>query len=144
MSTLTYQKTRNASYLLGLAGLITMPHLVFGLVQDLSHLMTELVHYLFAMLASVLDQLVEQVFHTDMRETRLIVFSLKMAMGVAGLYCLCWALLLFLANLKIKLLTALQQGKTHCLNYWAESAANKFKMIAAFHVGLTVIVLFGL
>jgi len=143
MSALTYQKTRSASYLIGLAGLVTMPHLVFELVLDLSHFMTELAHHLFAMLASILDQVVEHVFHTEMRETQIIVFCLMMAMTFSGLFCLCWAMLIFLDNLKVKLLNALRQGKTHFLHYWAESAANKFKMIALFHVGLTVIVLFG-
>jgi hypothetical protein len=117
--------------------------MLFEILVELSHLMLELAHYMFEILESALDHLVEHVFHTEMRETQVTVFYLIVSMACGGLYCLWRAMPRFLRKLKENLFAALLQHKTHLLQYWGESAANKFKVIALFHVGLTFVVLFG-
>jgi hypothetical protein len=143
MATLTYQKTATASYLVGFAGIIAMPDVLFELLVELSHLMLELAHYLFEIFESTLDHLVEHIFETEPRETQIIVFYLIVSMAIGGFYCLCRAMPRFLHKIKESLFGALLQRKTRLLQYWGESASNKFKMIAIFHVGLTFVVLFG-
>jgi hypothetical protein len=136
MATLTYQKTVNASYLVGVACVIAMPDALFGLLL-------ELVHYLFEIFESTLDHMVEHIFHTGTLETQIIVFYLMLAMAFGGLYCLWRAMPRFLRNLKENLCAAIVQRKTRLLRYWAGPASNKFKLVAGFNAALTFVVLFG-
>jgi hypothetical protein len=139
MTSLTYQKTVNATYLIGIAGIITMPDIVFGLLLELTHLLLEFAHLLFELFESALDHMVEHIFHTGTWETQIIVFYLMFSMAFGGLYYLWRTMPRFFRTLK----ESLQQRKTRFLLYWAESAANKFKLVAWFHVALTFVVLFG-
>lgn len=136
MNSLTYQKTVNATYLAGIAGIITMPDIVFGLLLESAHL-------LFEIIESALDHMVEHFFHTETRETQIIVFYLMMTMAFGCLYYLSWTMSRFFRMLRENLFSTILQHKTRLLLYWAESVSNKFKLIALFNVCLTVVVLFG-
>jgi len=143
MTSLTYQKTANATGLIAVAATLTMPDAVFGLLLELSHLMLELAHLLFELLESSLDHLVEHLFETDTRETQVIVFYLIMTMASAAIYYLCRTVRRFFRKLKENVQTAYFQYKDSILGYWAESATNKFKLIAGFNVALTFVYLLG-
>ena len=143
MTSLAYQKTANATWAIGIAIVLTMPDSVFGLVVELSHLVLELTHVLFEIFESALDHLVEHAFHTDTRETQIIVFYIILALALGGFYYVFRTTQRLLNTLKVKLLTAFLHHKNRLLLFWQESAANKFKLIAWFHVALTMIVLFG-
>ncbi|MDD5581233.1 MAG: hypothetical protein PHY16_18440 [Methylobacter sp.] len=144
MTSLTYQKTVSASYLLGIAGLIIMPDLIFGLLLDLTHNLRELVHLLFESIESTLDHIVEHLFHTDLHETQIIVFYVMLSMAFDGLYYL-WRIMPGLyRNLKENVRATYLQRKTRACLYWAEqSLINKIKLIAMLNAVLICFVLFG-
>jgi hypothetical protein len=143
MTSLTYQKTVNATYLIGIAGAITMPDAAFGLLLELLHALFECTHLLFEVFEAALDHLVEHIFHTGGHETQIIVFYLMVSMAFGGLYYLWLTMPRFFRKLGENLLAAWLKHKTRLLFYWSASAFNKFKLVALFHAGLTYVVLFG-
>ncbi len=136
MSSLTYQRVANASWLLGITAAITIPDALFGLFVGLSHTLWELAHLLFEVIEATLDHFVEHIFETDTHETQVIVFYSMSAMASIGLYFLLRATYGFFLTLKKNMTLAWMENITRLLNYWAESALNKFKLIAMFNVGL--------
>ena len=137
MASLTYQRAVNASCLLGIAGAITMPDVVFGLLAECLHLLFEVAHLAFEVFESMLDHFVEHAFHTNTHDTQLIVFYTIVTMATVGLYFI-WLKLSRFFRLVIANQVAVWTGrKSRFLNYWAESASNKFKLIALFNAGLT-------
>jgi len=144
MTTLNYQKTVNASYLIGIAGVITMPDVVFGLFIDMTHHLLELVHLLFEFVEATLDHIVEHTLHTGLQETQVIVFYLMVLMACVGLYYLWRVLPKVCQKLKANIISACIQRKTRLFVYWAEqSIMNKIKLIAMFNIGLACLILFG-
>lgn len=143
MTSLAYQKVANAACLIGVAGMLTMPDAILGLLFELTHLMFEVAHFLFEVFESALDHLVEHLFHTEPRETQIIVFYLILAMGLGASYYLSLTTLRFFHALKACLQTAFRYHKTRFSSFWAASATNKFQVVAWFHVALTLVVLFG-
>jgi hypothetical protein len=143
MTSLPYQKTANLTSVIGVAIVLIMPDSVFGLVVELSHLALEFTHVVFELFESALDHLVEHTLHTEPRETQIIVFYIILTLALGGLYYVCRTTQRLLKTLKDKLLTAFLHHKSRLLLFWQESAANKFKLIAWFHVALTIVVLFG-
>lgn len=143
MSSLTYQKTVNTAYLVGAVSLIVLPDIAFGLLLEVAHLVLELAHLLFELIESALDHLIEHTFHTGVKETQIIVFYLIVSMGSIALYFLSKTMARYFRTLNENLHAAIREYKTRFLQYWAESPSNKFKTIALFNVGLTLVVLFG-
>lgn len=137
MYSLTYQRTVNAACVLGVASAITMPDVVFGLLAELLHLAFEIAHLAFEVFESALDHFVEHTFHTNTHDTQLIVFYTIIMMSTVGLYFL-WRIVsrstkAFIANQ----VEVWADRKARVFVYWAESAGNKFKLIAWFNAGLT-------
>jgi hypothetical protein len=144
MTTLNYQKTVNASFLIGIATVITMPDVVFGLLLDLCHNLFEVAHLLFEFVEATLDHIVEHTFHTGLQETQVIVFYLMLSMALGGLYYLWRVVPKVCQTLKANIISACIQRKTRLFVYWAEqSLMNKFKLIAMFNIGLACLILFG-
>jgi hypothetical protein len=143
MTSLPYQKTANVTWVIGVAIVLTMPDSVFGLVVELSHLALELAHVLFELFESALDHFIEHTFHTGTKETQIIVFYIILTLALGGLYFVFRTTQRLLNTLKDKLLADFLRHKNRLLMFWQESAANKFKLIAWFHVALTIVVLFG-
>lgn len=143
MTTLAYKRTTNATWLIGIAAALIMPDVIFGLLLELVHLMIELAHLLFELFESALDHMVEHLFHTGTRETQIIVFYLMVTMGLAGFYFLWRKIKQSFCALKNSAQTAFFHNKNRFLCYWAESAHNKFKLIAGFNVALTIVYLVG-
>jgi hypothetical protein len=137
MASLTYQKTANATCLLGVASAIIMPDVVFGLLAELFHLALECAHLVFEVFESALDHAVEHTFHTETHDTQLIVFYTITAMATTGVYFLCRKISRYFRSLISNLVAAWFDKKTQLKQYWAESATNKFKLIAMFNAGLT-------
>jgi hypothetical protein len=143
MTSLPYQKTANVTWVIGVAIVLIMPDSVFGLVVELSHLALEFAHVLFELFESALDHFIEHTFHTDTKETQIIVFYIILTLALGGFYYVFRTTQRLLNTLKDKLLTAFFHHKNRLLMFWQGSAANKFKLIAWFHVALTIVVLFG-
>lgn len=143
MASSAYQKTVNAAYLMGIAGVIFMPDVVLGLSLELFHTLVELGHLLFEIFEASLDHVVEHIFHTGTHETQIIVFYLMLSMAFGGIYYLWRTMASFFRKLKESLLATWRAHKTRLLLYWAESAFNKFKLVALFNAGLACFALFG-
>ena len=141
MVTLSYQRIVNASWLLGIAAAIVMPDVIFGLLLELFHLMLELAHLLFELIEATLDHFIEHTFETETHETQVIVFYSISTLASIALFFLLRAVYGYLYKQTYKqaqnLMLAWAANKTRLQNYWAESAGNKFKLIAMFNVGLT-------
>lgn len=131
MTLLSYEKTVNATYFLAVAAILVMPDAIFGLLLELTHLAFELVE-------SALDHLVEHTFHTETRETQLIVFYIMVTLALGGLYFLWGIIQRLLGTLKNTIIAGFLKQKSRFLMYWTESAGNKFKLIAGFNVALTI------
>jgi hypothetical protein len=102
--------------LLGLAIILTIPDVIFGLLLDLFHtlweLLLHLLHLLFEAIESGLDHLIEDLFHTDTRATQLIVFYVLVVIGCGFIYGL------------VKLLIPLfRRYKNYCVSIWREERA---------------------
>lgn len=144
MNSLTYQRTVYTTYLIGIASVIIMPDVVFGLLLDLIHNLLEVAHLLFELFESALDHIVEHIFHTDRHETQVIVFYLMLSMAFGGLYYLWRRMPRIYHKLKEYLFAAMLQRKTRLVRYWADqSLINKIKLVALFNAGLTCYILFG-
>ena len=137
MGSLTYQRIVNASWLLCIAAAIVMPDVIFGLLLELFHLMLELAHLLFELIEATLDHFIEHTFETETHETQVIVFYSISTLASIVLFFLLRAVYGCLYKQTQNLLLAWTVNKTRLQNYWAESAGNKFKLIAVFNVGLT-------
>lgn len=138
MNPLAYERTVNAIWLAGVASLVVMPDVIFGVMLELIHLMLELAHLAFEVFESALDHLVEHTFHTGTKDTQIIVFYTIVAMGLGSSYFL-WSAA---KRLFRKIIEALQleffHRKQRFLMFWEESVGNKFKLVAGFNVAMTV------
>jgi hypothetical protein len=144
MTTLTYQKTVYASYLVGIGIVITMPDIVFGLVLELLHVMFELAHLFFELFESALDHVVEHIFHTDVKETQIIVFYLMVVMASGAIYCFCRSISNRYRESKAYLLAHYQQNKARLFSYWSEqSFFDRIKLFLLLNAGLVCFILFG-
>jgi hypothetical protein len=141
MATLIYPKTVNTASLLAVAGALIMPEAAYALVLELSHLVLELAHYLIRIFESALHPLVEHIFHTEARQTQIIVFSISLAMGLGAIYYLYRSLRWFFCRLIQNLQATLASYKSRYSAYWDESPANKFKLVAGFNAVLTFVYL---
>lgn len=143
MTTLAYKKTVNAAWLIGMAGALLMPDVIFGVMLELIHLMLEGAHLLFELIESALDHAVEHLFHTGTRETQLIVFYLMVTMGLAGCHFLWRKLKQGCCALKNAVHSGFMENRGRLLSYWSESAHNKFKLIAGVNIALTIVYFVG-
>jgi hypothetical protein len=138
MTLLSYEKKVNVTYLLAVAAILVMPDAIFGLLLELAHLLLELTHLAFELVESVLDHLVEHIFHTETRETQFIVFYIMVTLALGGLYFLWGIIQRLFSVLKNTIIAGFLKQKSQFLMYWMESAGNKFKLIAGFNAVLTI------
>ncbi len=138
MTLLSYEKTVNVTYLLAVAAILVMPDAIFGLLLELAHRLLELTHLAFERVESVLDHLVEHIFHTETREPQFIVFYIMVTLALGGLYFLWGIIQRLFSALKNTIMAGFLKQKSQFLMYWMESAGNKFKLIAGFNVVLTI------
>lgn len=82
-----------ALILIGIAIMLTIPDVVIGLLYEVVHLFFELLFISFEWLESILDTIVEHLFHTELHETQIIVFYLIIGIVAIPLYYL-WRMLL--------------------------------------------------
>ena len=143
MTSLTYEKSVNAAWLIGAASMLIMPDVIFGLLLEALHLTLEFSHILFELVESALDHWVEHTFHTGTRETQIIVFYLIASMGAIASYFLYRKIARLFRAFKGSLQVAFLHQKNRVQMYWAGSAHNKFKIIAGLNLALGFVVLFG-
>jgi hypothetical protein len=140
---LNYQKTVNMLYMAGIASIITMPDIIFGIFVDLLHTLLELSHILFEVFEATLDHIVEHIFHTNLHETQVIVFYIMLFMVFGVIYSLAQTIPCFYRKTKENMLTNWATQKANLSSYWVESSSNKFKLIALVNAVGILFILFN-
>jgi ABC-type uncharacterized transport system fused permease/ATPase subunit len=119
--------------------IVTMPGMVIDIIKQLIHFVSELLFELgflcFEALESSLDHIVEELFHTELKETQSIVFYLMVVIALVPLYLLWRILPRFYLWLTKKLL----RTWLRISSYWRNlSLFNKIKVVT---ISLTCIYL---
>jgi hypothetical protein len=130
----TYRNTLYGLALVGIIIIIAMPDMVMELLFELTHLIFELLYEVadisFEWLETLLDKIVEHLFHTELHQTQTIVFYVLMAMIAYPLYYLWHKLTRLFFRLKETLLTACVLYKTRATLYWQSLPLNdKIKLM---------------
>jgi len=128
---------------------IVAPDVVFGLLFSVLHFLfehlLELSHLTFEFIESVLDHLIEHLFHTDLHQTQVIVFYVLLSVILYGVYTVGKRVPSFYKRCKNSLMVYISWKKSSLLYYWQEqSLGNKIKLAL---IGVAVIssyVLFGM
>jgi len=129
---------RNIIYglaLIGIVIIIAMPDVVMGLLFELAHFIFELLFELadvsFEGVETLLDKIVEHLFHTELHETQTIVFYVLMGIIAYPIYYLLRMLTRLFFRLKESLLAAWTLNKARATLYWQDLSLNdKIKLIA--------------
>ena len=133
----TYRKILYGLALIGIVIIITMPDVVMGLLFELVHFFFELLYEVadisFEWIETLLDKIVEHLFHTELHQTQIIVFYLIMGIALLPLYYLWRMLLRLFFRLKENLHAAHAAWtlyKTRVILYWQDlSLIDKIKLI---------------
>jgi hypothetical protein len=141
MTLLNFRKPSHIASLLAFTAIFAIPDTILELLLEMSHLSLELIHILFELFEMALDHLVEHVFETERRQTQIIVFYLMVAIALGGAYYLSGIVMQYWRLIKAKIMAGFHTKKNRLSVYWAESAANKFMVIASFHGALFFIFL---
>lgn len=149
MISLTPRKIINGLILTGIFILIVMPDVVFEWLTELFHflfeLLFELADLLFEATESVLDTVVEHLFHTGLHNTQVIVYYILAAAIVYGFYRLSRLAPGIYFRVKKNLLVAWIVNKTRVAVYWQNlPLTNKIKWLGICITGLTLYILFGM
>ena len=110
--------------------IVTMPGMVIDIIKQLIHLVSELLFEVgflcFEALESSLDHIVEELFHTELKETQSIVFYLMGVIALVPLYLLWRTLPRFYLWVTQKLL----RTWLRISSYWRNlSFFNKIKVV---------------
>lgn len=133
----TYRKILYGLALIGIIIIMIMPDVVIGLLFELVHFFFELLFHIadisFEWIESTLDTLVEQLFHTELHQTQVIVFYLLIGMVLYIAYRLWRMLLNLFYRLNNTMQTVWARQKNSASMYWQElSLINKIKLLAVF------------
>ncbi len=99
----TYQKIVYGLVLLGIVVMVTIPDMVIELSTELFHLVFELIFEVadvtFESVETVLDNVIEHLFHTGLHDTQIIVYYVIVGILAYPLYRLARIVLRFLFRL---------------------------------------------
>jgi hypothetical protein len=134
MSPSTNRKIFYSLALVGIAIVVTIPDVIFGLLLELFHalfeLFLELLHVLFEAIESVLDHLIEHLFHTELHITQLIVFYILLLTAFGMSYGLYRLLTPFCRRCKNNLFAFCLKQKASISLYWLNlTLFNKIQVI---------------
>ena len=124
--------------LIGIVIMITMPDVIIGLLFELAHLLFEVVFISFEWLETLLDHLVEDLLHTELHETQIIVFYLLLGIFAYPLYYLSKILLRLFFRLKEALQVAYEEwqvNKARASFYWQDLSLFGKLMVLVMTVG---------
>jgi hypothetical protein len=134
MTPSTNRKIIYSIALVGIAIVLTIPDVIFGLLLELFHalfeLFLELLHVLFEAIESALDHLIEHLFHTELHVTQLIVFYILLLTAFGIAYGLFRLLAPFCHRCKDNLFAFCLKQKTFISLYWLNlTLFNKIQVI---------------
>ena len=114
----TYQKILYGLVLLGIVIMITIPDVVIELSTELFHLIFELIFEVadvtFESVETMLDNVIEHLFHTGLHDTQIIVYYVIVSVLAYPLYRLVRVLLRYL----FRILTAIPIKYADYKNQW--------------------------
>jgi hypothetical protein len=115
----TYQKIIYGLGLLGIIVLVTVPDMVIELSTELFHLVFELIFEVadvtFEAVETMLDHLVEHLFHTGLHDTQIIVYYVIVSLLAYPFYRLMRVLFRFLFRLTTTIPIKYADYKIQCL-----------------------------
>lgn len=128
---------------------IFAPDAVFGLLFEVFHFLfehlLELSHLAFEFIESALDHLIEHLFHTDLKQTQVIVFYILFSVAVYVMYLIGKRVPSFYRRCKNGLIGYVSRKKLSLLYYWHEqSMADKIKLALIGVAVITGYILFGM
>lgn len=101
---------------------ITVPDVIFQLLFELGHFMFESVFELadiaFEIIESILDKIIEHLFHTELQETQAIVFYLMLSVGAYLGYRIFRALIPYCQLRACVLMQSCRDRKRQWHNQW--------------------------
>ncbi len=99
----TYQKIFYSLALIGIVVMVTIPDMVIDLSTQFFHLVFQIIfevaHVTFETVETMLDHLVENLFHTELHDTQVIVYYIIVSISAYPLYRLARAILRILFRL---------------------------------------------
>ncbi len=114
----TYQKIIYGLVLLGIVVMLTIPDMVIELSTELFHLIFELIFEVadvtFESVETMLDNVIEHLFHTGLHDTQIIVYYVIVSVLAYPLYRLVRVLLRYL----FRILTAIPIKYADYKNQW--------------------------
>jgi len=114
----TYQKFFYSLLLLGLVVMITIPDIVIEISTEFFHLVFELIYemadVIFEAVETMLDNVVEKLFHTELHDTQIIVYYIIVSILAYPLYRLGRLML----RLLLLLIAAIPVQYAHYKNQW--------------------------
>ncbi len=114
----TYQKIIYGLVLLGIVVMVTIPDMVIELSTELFHLIFELIFEVadvtFESVETMLDNVIEHLFHTGLHDTQIIVYYVIVSVLAYPLYRLVRVLLRYL----FRILTAIPIKYADYKNQW--------------------------
>ena len=114
----TYQKIIYGLVLLGIVVMVTIPDMVIELSTELFHLIFELIFEVadvtFESVETMLDNVIEHLFHTGLHDTQIIVYYVIVSVLAYPLYRLVRVLLRYL----FRILTAIPIKYANYKNQW--------------------------
>jgi len=130
MISFSYRKILYSLALIGIVTTLTMPDVMFESIHFFFELLFHLADISFEWLETLLDDVVEHLFHTELHETQIIVFYLMMGIVALPLYYLCLMLLRLFSRLKETLIADWTLIKTRATLYWQDlSLIGKIKLL---------------
>ena len=144
MNFINYQKTSHLFYVAGIASLITIPDLVFGLLIDVILHLFELGHLIFEFIEETLDHYIEHTFHTNRQQTQFIVFYLMMTVAAYGVWHLWKIMPTVYRQTRQRLIDACARRKLLFQAYWSNlSIIGKLKWLALFNACIVYLYFFS-
>jgi len=114
---------------------IILSIMAFSQLDMVIHLAFESLHILFEILESILDHLVEHIFHTDTHATQIITFYLIIIIAALIFYMLIVMISAWCCSVKYKLRNSYHRWNENIFGFWRTACVtNKVKWWAVFVV----------
>ncbi|MDD1613068.1 MAG: hypothetical protein LUP98_00220 [Methylococcaceae bacterium] len=108
------------------------------------HSLLTIVHIAFEWFELALEGIIEHLFHTDRKQSQIIVFYLLCLMALCCCYLLWLALPRFYNRLKEQILATGSQYKSYITGCWSEqSSIQKIKWVTSFTVSISFLAFFA-
>ena len=134
---MTLQRNRKIFYssiLVGFVIILAFPDVVFEYTVEFVHSLFEFIfesiHLLIESIEILLDDAIEHLLHTDLKQTQLIVFYIMLLMGIGACYGFLKLSIRFYRYCKNIVVEVWLEEKKFLASYWMNmTLANKVKLL---------------